>query len=75
MCVCMKLKTFFGHIMQDLKFPTVIVMVRSLSYVSLWSHGLQHTQLPRPSLSPGVCSDSYLLSRGCYLTFSSSDQG
>ena len=26
---------------------------------SLWPHGLQHTRLPSPSLSPGVCSDSY----------------
>ena len=28
---------------------------------SLWSHGLQHTRLPSPSLSPGVCSDSWPL--------------
>ena len=37
---------------------------------SLWPHGLQHTRLLCPSLSPGVCSNS--LSRWCYLTFSSS---
>ena len=28
---------------------------------SLWPHGLQHTRLPCPSLSPWVCSDSYPL--------------
>ena len=25
---------------------------------TLWSHGLQHTRLPCPSLAPGVCSNS-----------------
>ena len=33
--------------------------------------GLQHTRLPWPSLSPGVCSDSCPLSWWCYLTISS----
>ena len=27
---------------------------------SLWPHGLRHTRLPCPSLSPGVCSNSCL---------------
>ena len=31
----------------------------------LWPHGLQHTRLPCPSLSPGVCSDSCPLNRWC----------
>ena len=31
---------------------------------------LQHTRLPCPSLSPGVCSDLYPLSRWCHLTTS-----
>ena len=39
---------------------------------SLWPHGLQHARLPCPSLSPGVCSNSYPLSQWCYLTISSS---
>ena len=38
---------------------------------SLWPHGLQHTRLPCPSLSPGVCSNSCPLSWWCYLTTSS----
>ena len=39
---------------------------------SLWYHGLQHTRLPCPSLSPGVCSNSCPLSWGCHQTISSS---
>ena len=39
---------------------------------SLWPHGLQHTRLPCPSLSPGVCSNSCPLSRWCHPTLSSS---
>ena len=39
---------------------------------SLQPRGLQHSRLPCPPLSPGVCSDSYSLSWGCYLTVLSS---
>ena len=39
---------------------------------SLPLHGLQHTRLPCPSLSPGVCSDSCPLSRWCHPTIASS---
>ena len=39
---------------------------------TLWPHGLEHTRLPCPSLSPGVCSDSYPLSQWCHLTILSS---
>ena len=35
-------------------------------------YGLQHTGLPCPSLSPGVCSNSGPLSQWCHLTISSS---
>ena len=38
--------------------------VQLLSYVRLFvTHGRQHARLPRPSPSPGVCSDSHPLSR------------
>ena len=37
---------------------------------SLQPHGLQHTRLLCPPLSPRVCSDSCLLSQWCYLTIS-----
>ena len=39
---------------------------------SLQPHGLQHTRLPCPSLSPGVCSNSCPLSQWCHPTISSS---
>ena len=39
---------------------------------SLQPHGLQNTRLPCPSPSPGVCSNSHLLSRWCHPTISSS---
>jgi len=39
---------------------------------SLWLHGLQHTRLPCPSLSPGVCSNSCPLSQWCHPTSSPS---
>ena len=42
------------------------------SVMSLWPHGLQHTRLPRPSLSPRACSNSCLLSCWCHSTISSS---
>ena len=43
-------------------------MLFSCSVMSdyLWSHGLQHTTLPCPSLSTRVCSNSYLLNWWCY---------
>ena len=39
---------------------------------SLRPHGLQHTRLHCPSLSPGVCSNSCPLSRWCHPNISSS---
>ena len=45
---------------------------RSVMSDSLWSHCLQHTRLPCPSLSPRACSDSCPLSRWCHPTVSSS---
>ena len=45
---------------------------RSVMSNSLQPHGLQHTRLPCPSLSPRVCSNSCPLSRWCHPTISSS---
>ena len=39
---------------------------------NLWPYGLQHTRLPRPSPSPGICSNSCPLSQWCHPTISSS---
>ena len=47
----------------------VVTVVQSFSRVQLFvTHGLQHTRLPCPSLSPGVCSNSCPLSRECHPT-------
>ena len=40
--------------------------------ISLQPHGLQHTRLPCPSLSPRVCSNSYPLCQWCHPTILSS---
>ena len=40
----------------------------SVVFNSLWPHGLQHTRLPCPSLSPWVCSNSCPLCRWCHPT-------
>ena len=42
------------------------------SCLILQPRGLQHSRLPCPSPSPGVCSDSCPLNPWCYLTVSSS---
>ena len=42
------------------------------SYLTLQPHGLWHTRLPGPSLSPRICSNSRPLSQWCHPTVSSS---
>ena len=49
-----------------------VVVAQSLSSVSLWPHGVQHTRLPCPSISPRVCLSSCPSSRWCHPTISSS---
>ena len=39
---------------------------------TLWPHGLQHTRLPCPSLTPRACSNSHPLSQWCHPTISTS---
>ena len=51
-------------------WPSFTVVVQSVSYNSWWPHGLQHTRLLYPPLSPGVCSSSCPLRQWCYLTIS-----
>ena len=50
----------------------LLLFSHSVMSDTLWSHGLQHTRLPCHSLSPGVCSNSCLLSWWYYLTISPS---
>ena len=51
------------------KQQSYLIMLRFSSSVlsdSLWPHGLQHTRLPCPSLSPRVCLNSCPLSLRCH---------
>ena len=50
----------------------LLLFSRSVVSNSLWPRGLQHTRLPRPSLSLEVCSNSCPLSRWCHPAISSS---
>ena len=61
--------SFFYQI--GLRLPYLLFCHSVLSN-SLWPHGLQHTRLCCPSLSPRVSSNSCPLSQWCYLTISSS---
>ena len=64
----------FLLILKFRKAWTVSVSHFSCSVVSdsLWSHGLQCTRLPCPSLTPGACSNSWPLSRWYHPTISPS---
>ena len=50
----------------------LLLFSHSVMANSLWPDGLQHTRLPCPSLSPGVCLNPGPLSRWCHPTISSS---
>ena len=50
----------------------VLMVIGSVVSDSLRPHGLQHTRPPCPSPTPGVYSNSCLLSRWCHPTISSS---
>ena len=50
----------------------LLLFRRSVMSNSLWPHGLQHSRLTCPSISPWVSSNSYMLSQWCHLTISSS---
>ena len=45
-----------------------MVVAHSVVSDCFWLHGLQHTKVPCPSLSPRVCSNSCPLSRWCHPT-------
>ena len=53
-------------------FPHLCCCSVAKLYLTLWPHGLQHTRLLCPSLSPRICSNSCLLSLWCHPTISSS---
>ena len=60
--------TLINHPNQDTFRPNCSV---PKSCLTLWHHRLQHAKFPCPSLSPGVCSDSCLLSQWFHPTISS----
>ena len=51
---------------------SLIQFSHSVMSNSLWPHGLQHTRLPHPSLTPRACSNSWPSSQWCHPTISSS---
>ena len=54
------------------RIPAILLLFsHSVMSDSLPPHGLQHTRLPCPTLSPGVCSNSCPLSWWCHPTISS----
>ena len=52
-------------------FQFLLFLLSFKSCPTLWPHGLQHTRIPCPSVSPRVCQNSYPLSRWCHPTISS----
>ena len=50
----------------------LIVQFSSVMSDTLWSHGLQHTRLPFPSITSGACPNSCLSSQWCHPIISSS---
>ena len=67
-------ETFFCifTLMKNPPMHSVLLLSHSVVSNSLGPCGLQHTSLPCPSLSPGVCSNSCPLNWWCYLNISSS---
>ena len=58
--------------MKNLRVSNLLLFSHHVLSDTLPSHGLQHARLPCPSLSPGICLNSYPLSRWCLLTILSS---
>ena len=46
-------------------YEVLLLFIHSVVFYSLRLHGLEHTRLPCPSPSPGVCSNSRPASRWC----------
>ena len=74
--ICLLPPVHHSLISQNCSISIVMVCCCSLSHSFLsdllWSHELQHTRLPCPSLSPWACSNSCPWSRWCHPTISSS---
>ena len=55
-----------NYILHEARCNRHMLFSQSVMSSSLQPHGLQHARLPCPSLSPGIHSNSCLLSRWCY---------
>ena len=60
------------HVLWSAETTRLLLCSRSVVPDPLQLQGLQHTRLPCPSLSPGVCLNSRPLSWWCYAPISSS---
>ena len=76
-CVCMCisilviLRLWLNPVLRVVGYHCCCCWVTQLC-LTLWPHGLQHTRLPCPSLSPRACLTSCTLSWWCHPTISSS---
>ena len=64
--------TTHTHTNTHLKLISSVQFSHSVMSNYLWPHGLQHTRLPCPSPTPGVCSNSCPSLWWCHPTISSS---
>ena len=73
-CVCIPYNktVIISTVLLSEFFELSVQFSHSVVSNSLWPHGLQHTRLPCPSPTPGVCSNSCLSSQWCHPTISSS---
>ena len=73
-CFYPQMPSFALNLCSNTLLLNFLLLLFSHSVVSdsLWPHGLQHTRLPCPSLSPALCSNSCLLNWWCHPTISSS---
>ena len=71
-CPCLMIFTNKCLITFTNKFLLVVLFSCQVLTNFLQLHGLQHTRLPCPLPSPGVCSNTCPLSQWCYLSISSS---
>ena len=69
-----RLQDYLRYILQSITFSYSLLLLFShwIMPDSLQPHGLQHSSLACPSLSPGICSNLCLLNRWCHPTISSS---
>ena len=69
--LCINEKCIFKRKGEIYKYIILLLFSLSVTSGSLQPHGLQHSRLPCPLLSPGVFSNSCPLSWWCYITISS----